>query len=179
MGKREKFVKAYLETWNPVDSARLAGYSGGPQNWLTVSQSLLKDPDIQRAIKKGEEEPDRYCQACGTKLIRRTNSKGEVEDLGVFKRRKHCNAKCAQHRDRPKGWRLDHSRARKFKKDQCEACGIMESLHAHHIDGDPKNNTAKNIQTLCAWCHRFIHDLMKRLGLDIPGKLPRLYHYAL
>ncbi len=172
--KERKFVEHYLETWDPEEAARRAGYP----NWHEKASELLGNNVIVEAIKAGEKEPDKHCQACETKLNRRANDSGGPESLSVFKRRKYCNDKCAQHRNRPDGWIKNHSEARKHKKDECESCGIKESLHAHHIDGDPKNNTRKNIQTLCTWCHHFIHAIMKRLGLDIPGKLPRLNHHV-
>lgn len=172
--RKVEFVRQYLQIWDSVEAARRAGFS----NWSEVGNDLLKEPSVMEAIRAGEKEPNRHCQACETKLIRKVKESGEHETLGVFKRRKYCNDKCAQHRNRPDDWIKNHAEARKHKKDECESCGIKESLHAHHIDGDPKNNTEKNVQTLCAWCHHFIHAVKDRLDLDIPGKLPRLNHYV-
>lgn len=53
------------------------------------------------------------------------------------------------------------SLSRKFRASRnwiCEDCGVDLSsnrswLHAHHVDGDPRNNTARNLQAVCALCH--------------------------
>lgn len=46
----------------------------------------------------------------------------------------------------------------KFKKDKCEFCGFipvnMCQIDVDHIDGDKTNNDERNLQTLCANCHR-------------------------
>lgn len=45
-----------------------------------------------------------------------------------------------------------------FKKDSCERCGFIpehtSQLDVDHIDGNNQNNDPKNLQTLCANCHR-------------------------
>lgn len=88
------------------------------------------------------------------------------------RRRKYC-PKCANNHRHPEGWSGDHSKAQQFKKDYCEACGTQEGkLHGHHCDGDPSNNVADNIQTLCVWCHNFLHATAKRLGWKVPGRMP-------
>jgi predicted HNH restriction endonuclease len=47
---------------------------------------------------------------------------------------------------------------RKHKTDHCAFCGFIAihpvQLDVDHIDGDRTNNTPKNLQTLCANCHR-------------------------
>lgn len=44
------------------------------------------------------------------------------------------------------------------KKTKCEKCGFVPEhpcqLDVDHIDGDCSNNEIKNLQTLCANCHR-------------------------
>jgi hypothetical protein len=44
------------------------------------------------------------------------------------------------------------------KKDFCEQCGFIPNhpcqLDVDHIDGNNKNNSMNNLQTLCANCHR-------------------------
>ena len=96
------------------------------------------------------------------------------EDLGGFKRRKYCSLKCANTRVRPSHWGTYHWRARKHRKSYCEACGSTELLHAHHVDGNPKNNSKQNIQTLCVYCHNFLHATAERRGLMVPGRLPQV-----
>lgn len=47
---------------------------------------------------------------------------------------------------------------RKYKKDYCESCGFIPQyqvqLDVDHKDGNNKNNSVDNLQTLCANCHR-------------------------
>ena len=47
---------------------------------------------------------------------------------------------------------------RKLKGDVCDKCGFVPEhlcqLDVDHIDGDHKNNSPENLQTLCANCHR-------------------------
>ena len=60
-----------------------------------------------------------------------------------------------------------------FKKDQCECCGFVPvwkgQLDVDHIDGNKKNNSPDNLQTLCANCHR----LKTFLNGDHKTKAPR------
>ncbi len=118
-------------------------------------------------------EHEKSCGRCTALMVRRRFN-GRLEDLGVFKRRIYCSLICANMRDRPSHWETYHWRARKHRGSSCEACGSTERLHAHHADGDPKNNEAENIQTLCIWCHRFLHATADRLGWIVPGRLPSL-----
>lgn len=171
-GKQKLFVEYYMTVWDAARAARMAGYDGPQKELIDIGQENLSNPAILKAIKDGKTLPARYCQACGQILIQ-----NEVENIRIFKIRKHCDAKCAEHRDRPDGWNKNHSEARKHKKEFCEACGMGINLHAHHIDGNPKNNTDVNIQTLCTWCHHFIHALMVRLELETPGRMPKLLNY--
>lgn len=116
--------------------------------------------------------PDKYCERCGTEFSRQRFN-GRLEDAGVFKRRKYCSLRCANTKVRPDHWGTYHWRARKHRQSQCEACGSTESLHAHHVDSQPTNNERDNIQTLCVFCHNFLHATAARLGWIIPGWLER------
>ena len=71
-----------------------------------------------------------------------------------------------------RGW-LWRVRAR-YRKDKCEACGIGERMQIHHIDGNYRNADPDNLQTLCVWCHRFIHHTAKRCGWKEPGRMVKL-----
>jgi hypothetical protein len=117
--------------------------------------------------------PEKSCARCGTPMKRKRFG-GRLEDLGVFGRRKYCSLHCANQRDRPKHWATYHWRARRHLGPSCEACGSTDELHAHHVDGQPPNNDASNIQTLCAFCHSFLHATARRRGWTQPGRLPPL-----
>ena len=117
--------------------------------------------------------PDKSCKRCG-QAMERKRFNGRLEDLGAFKRRKYCSLPCANMRDRPSHWETYHWRARKHRQGQCEGCGSTEKLHAHHVDGKPQNNAPENIQTLCVYCHNFLHATADRLGWTQPGRLPKL-----
>ena len=49
----------------------------------------------------------------------------------------------------------------RFLKVSCERCGFIAvnkcQLDRHHIDGNHRNNTAGNKQTVCSNCHRLLH----------------------
>src|SRR5574343_1848209 len=122
-------------------------------------------------------EPEKCCERCG-ETFRRGRFNGRLEDLGVFKRRKYCSLKCSSTRDRPSHWETYHWRARKHRGLSCEACGSMARLHAHHVDGRPENNEITNIQTLCVFCHNFLHATADRLGWTQPGRLPSLREWT-
>ena len=118
-------------------------------------------------------EPEKYCERCGA-VMRRQTFNGRLEDLGAFKKRKYCSLSCSNTRDRPKHWETYHWRARKHRGSSCEACGSTDALHAHHVDGRPENNSSENIQTLCVYCHNFLHAAAERRGWTQPGRLPSL-----
>lgn len=105
--------------------------------------------------------------------MERKRSNGRLEDAGVFRRRRFCSLTCANSRiDVTKG--TLHYRARKLRGPACEACGATTSLHAHHVDQNPANNTPENVQTLCKRCHDFWHATQKRRGWLIAGRMPAL-----
>lgn len=122
-------------------------------------------------------EPEKSCGRCGTEFQRKTFN-GRLEDLGVFKRRKYCSLSCANTKDRPSHWETYHWRARKHRKPSCEACGLTERLHVHHVDGNHENSDPTNYQTLCVYCHGFLHATADRLGWIQPGRLPNLREWT-
>jgi len=119
------------------------------------------------------QETPKECQRCQVVMTRKRVN-GRLEDLGVFKRKKYCSLTCANRRDHPKSKDTYHWRARQHRTDDCEACGWVTSLHVHHIDGDVTHNDLKNLQTLCVYCHKFLHDMAQRHGRTVPGKMPSL-----
>lgn len=122
--------------------------------------------------QKQKQVPKKFCRICGV-LLTRQRFNGRLEDYGVFLRRNHCSLTCANTR-KIVTKSAYYWRARKFRKNKCEACGSGKSLHVHHIDQNYKNNSAKNLQTLCIHCHKFWHDTQERLGLSIAGRMPPL-----
>jgi 5-methylcytosine-specific restriction endonuclease McrA len=73
-------------------------------------------------------------------------------------------------------WRSDCTRCKKIKynlvpeykkhkKQHCESCGFVAKhavqLDVDHINGDHKDNSVSNLQTLCANCHRLKTHLNK------------------
>jgi len=46
----------------------------------------------------------------------------------------------------------------KFKDNKCTICGDKKKLQTHHINGNIKENSWKNISTLCSYCHYGVHD---------------------
>src|SRR3990167_6524534 len=127
-----------------------------------------------------KQDPKKFCAYCAVRLSRKRFGKTRtLESMNIFRRRKFCSLTCAGlSRAQPgpiltkAGW---HYRARKLRKEACEACGKMTSLHAHHSNGNRNENTEANIQTLCIHCHKFWHDTLSRLGLPIAGKMPALF----
>jgi len=46
----------------------------------------------------------------------------------------------------------------------CNRCGSKRYLKIHHIDRNPNNNAASNLELLCASCHNKEHKLIERAG---------------
>ena len=51
-----------------------------------------------------------------------------------------------------------------MRKESCERCGASEKLQVHHIDEDPSNNNASNLETLCATCHNRHHQNQSKVS---------------
>ena len=56
----------------------------------------------------------------------------------------------------------------KYRKSKCDFCGFIPTnmcqIDIDHIDGNNKNNSPSNFQTLCANCHR-LKTFMKKDGI--------------
>jgi DNA-directed RNA polymerase subunit RPC12/RpoP len=119
-----------------------------------------------------KKDPLKNCKHCGEKMIRKRIN-GRLEDMGAFLRRVFCNRSCMAlgyvNPARLKGaW---YQEARKLRGKSCENCGGARLLAAHHVDGNWKNNSPENIQTLCVSCHAIHHHRVKRAGLTAPGRM--------
>ena len=119
-----------------------------------------------------KQEQPKNCETCGATMYRKRYS-GLLEDTTAFNKRKFCTLSCANSRAEVKTGTLLW-RARRHRKNCCEACGHGQSLHVHHIDQDQTNNRPENLQTLCKHCHNFWHTAAKRRGLAVAGKMPSL-----
>ena len=114
-----------------------------------------------------KEFPDKICETCG-KPFNRKRFNGRLEDPARYLSRRNCSQSCGNSRAEVARGSL-YWRARRFRADVCEGCGTTEELHVHHIDRDPKNNSPKNLATLCASCHLKKHwreDREKRLAAN-------------
>jgi len=118
------------------------------------------------------EDSVKYCGTCKVVLYRKRYN-GRLEDRSVFLRRRYCSLSCANTRENlSKHGKL--SRARKWLKGGCEACGEKRKIVIHHIDQNLDNNDPKNLQTLCKYCHDFWHSMARRRCKTVAGKMPCL-----
>lgn len=119
---------------------------------------------MSRKLKTAEK----YCEYCGKKLERKVFASGRLEDYGVFLRRKYCNRTCMRKAFLKIGENTEqtnsnaHTTARGInelilQKNQCEECGKTGRIDVHHIDGNCRNNTPKNLMALCRSCHMKKH----------------------
>ena len=117
--------------------------------------------------------PDKICETCGKPFNRRVMGNGRLQDVKLFLAQKHCSRTCGNSRKelKPRSYLW---RARKHRKDACEACGYSKRLTVHHCDQDQTNNDPSNLQTLCSHCHDFWHATAKRVGRVVAGKMPSL-----
>ncbi len=75
-------------------------------------------------------------------------------------RKKYCDKECyRQHRlSHPlTNKSTAHYRARVKRMAACERCGADISLHVHHKDRNPLNDSMENLGTLCSVCHHREH----------------------
>lgn len=116
---------------------------------------------------KAKPTPIKYCQFCGKKLERKDYGR-RLEDLGVFNRRKYCDADCmrkafVKQGDNGQKYSPAHHSARRIlyniygKERKCEICGSTTNVDVHHIDGNFSNNNIDNLMLLCRSCHMKAH----------------------
>lgn len=110
--------------------------------------------------RKPKQEPVKYCQHCGMMMARQRFA-GRLEDMARFRKRRYCDRKCMAaayegtiKNPNPRNF---HRQSAKATKGSCEACGKRTTLHVHHADENPMNNSPSNLRTLCAKCHREAH----------------------
>lgn len=128
-----------------------------------------------------KSDPVKYCEFCGTLLVRKRFPSG-LEDMGAFRRRKYCNQKCmaAAFDARPSVAKLAGSQryhARKIVPPRpCEICGAENALDVHHKDHNTANNDPSNLMRICRSCHNKIH--RKRKLCVVCGKPQKGHGYC-
>lgn len=95
------------------------------------------------------------CSVCGPVKLRRRVRRGKVEWACMVR---HLQYPGSSGNTTGKFYGKPH---RRHLGDTCRRCGFVPvhvaQLDAHHIDGNHQNNSAANIATLCANCHRLEH----------------------
>lgn len=117
----------------------------------------------------------RQCETCTITLERNRTPAGRLEGFRDFMRRRFCSLSCANSRNKGGDTRnayLHH--ARKMLKEACECCGATEQRQAHHVNMNWRDNSQKNVQTLCLFCHHFWHAMHIRLGTTPTQPMPKL-----
>ena len=117
----------------------------------------------------------RCCEVCSKSLVRRRHESGRLEGFRDFMRRRFCSLSCANSRSKGGSSRkAAHYHARKLRLTECECCGTVDRLQAHHVNEDWTDNRPENVQTLCIFCHHFWHALHIRNGAKPMQRMPRL-----
>lgn len=101
------------------------------------------------------KDGDKKCKVCETPITRETTPN--------FRTKQFCSRKCMgmSYRGRMAksvklitDWSTYHKRARKICViGPCVDCGDVNPRDVHHIDGNHKNNTSKNLVRICRSCH--------------------------
>lgn len=117
------------------------------------------------------------CRHCGPVGVKRgKNAKGEFryicrEGLKRYRNTPAEKAGKARYRERyperVQAAKLRHRRPHRFHVGEtCSRCGFvpehMAQLDVHHIDMNHSNNEPENLQTLCANCHRLVHQMARK-----------------
>jgi hypothetical protein len=113
------------------------------------------------------------CSVCGpTKIKTKGKDKnGRYKCRCIVKEREYrhrwlktdAGKECKRRAQRKRQKRLGNKPApyRKFVKPYCERCGYQAVdvgiIDGHHKDGNHKNNSQDNIESLCPMCNRMVH----------------------
>lgn len=108
-------------------------------------------PNLKRPILTFQK-PQPNCKLCNNLAHFRRKSK-----LGFNQYHPYC-ASCIKENKKKYKYEPKPRSYRKHLKETCECCGFKPihtcQLDIDHRDGNHKNNDIKNLQTLCANCHR-------------------------
>jgi 5-methylcytosine-specific restriction endonuclease McrA len=110
--------------------------------------------------------PSLYCKMIRPNCIvcgKPAESGGMRRSSGKKTYKKYCSV-CHRHK------KQSGEHYFKYKKSVCEFCGFIPvnacQLDVDHKDGDKRNNSPDNLQTLCANCHR-LKTFINRDSLEI------------
>lgn len=108
-------------------------------------------------LKTGRRLINAYgmCEICGIRPKSRTGTK--------YKGRRYWKRWCEACRpDR----RMGQSNYRQHLQMTCQRCGfeavVRDQMDVHHRDGNHKNNSVENLESLCANCHRLEHAMQRQ-----------------
>ncbi len=111
--------------------------------------------------RKAIQAPQLRCTQCSSVMERKRYPGGDLECMSNFLQRKYCNQDCMskafEGRIKVPNAKNSRRQSGKAAKEACEACGKTSTLHVHHADESPLNNSQSNLKTLCARCHREAH----------------------
>ncbi len=143
---------------------------------LTCSKmcNQLRMNAVRRQARAEERPTHKNCPECGNRFSVATHSAHQL----------YCSSVC---RDRAcsRRWRTAHPEYAKTKHNarwagnwhaalerdgrQCQFCSATSKLNVHHIDGSGEtdgqeaNHAMENLITLCASCHRDMHQISYRI----------------
>ena len=107
-------------------------------------------------MNRSKQLKDKICPICGITFNRKRYGK-TLEDATRYSLRLTCSQSCGNTLKNPRDRTTYYLRARIYKAPSCEMCGSEKKLDAHHKNGNIKNNSMENIQTLCHTCHMKLH----------------------
>jgi hypothetical protein len=112
------------------------------------------------------------CSKCGSNVLV-TMWWSKVEQRTFYRCRQPQDSASRAYRERRRAAGIPPGveAYRMFLKSSCERCSFVPEdtcqLDIHHQDGNHENDDPKNLQTLCANCHRLVHVRARRIKSQI------------